>query len=156
MPQGRQVASLDTHDTPTFSAWWRGDDITLRHRLGIHGEDQATDDRHRRDRDRSAFEEALRAAGVLQGEAAEAAVLGALLELLGASDAATVLVAVDDLVHETDPQNVPGTASDRPNWVRKQPCDLPELFTDPSIATLLRRLQGSRLAAHGRATEEVR
>ena len=45
LPHGRQVASLDTHDTPTFSAWWRGDDITLRHALGIHGEDQATDDR---------------------------------------------------------------------------------------------------------------
>ena len=60
LPHARQVASLDTHDTPTFAAWWRGDDITLRHRLGIHGEDQATDDRHRRDRDRAAFEEALR------------------------------------------------------------------------------------------------
>ena len=156
MPHARQVASLDTHDTPTFAAWWRGDDITLRHHLGIHGEDQAIDDRHRRDHDRVAFEEALRSAGVLHGEADESAVLGALLELLGGSDAATVLVAVDDLVHETDPQNVPGTASDRPNWVRKQPCDLPELFSDPSIDALLRRLQGSRLAAHGRATEEAR
>ena len=81
---------------------------------------------------------------------------GALLELLGASDAATVLVAVDDLVLETDPQNVPGTGSDRPNWVRMLPCTLPELFDDPSTAALLRRLQGSRLGAHARAAEEAR
>jgi 4-alpha-glucanotransferase len=156
MPNRHQVASLDTHDTPTFAAWWRGDDIALRHRLGIFGEDQATGDRHQRELDRAAFEQALRSAGVLQGEADEHAVLAALVELLGASEATTVLVAVDDLVHETDPQNVPGTPSDRPNWVRKQPCTLPELFSDPSIDALLRRLQGSRLGAHSRAAEEPR
>lgn len=156
LPHRRQVASLDTHDTPTFAGWWRADDIALRHELGLYGEDQATDDRGARERDKSALVEALRDAGVLQGEADESAVLGALIELLGASDAATVLVSVDDLVHETDPQNVPGTASDRPNWVRIQPCTLPELFSDPSIDALLRRLQGSRLGAHERAAEEVR
>jgi 4-alpha-glucanotransferase len=156
MPRRHQVASLDTHDTPTFAAWWRADDIALRHRLGLFGEDQAADDTGQRAVDREAIEVALRDAGVLHGEADEHAVLGALVELLGASEATTVLVAVDDLVHETDPQNVPGTASDRPNWVRMQPCDLPELFSDPSIEALLRRLQGSRLGAHTRATEEAR
>jgi 4-alpha-glucanotransferase len=156
LPSSHQVASIDTHDTPTFAAWWRGDDIALRHRLGIHGEDQATDDRGRRDADRAALEQALRDAGVLQGEADERSVLGALLDVLGASDAATVLVSVDDLVLETDPQNVPGTGSDRPNWVRMLPCTLPELFADPSTEELLRRLQGSRLGAHARAAEEAR
>lgn len=156
MPHQHQVASLDTHDTPTFAAWWRADDIALRQSLGLHGEDRATDDRGARDRDKAALEGALRDAGVLHGEADEHAVLGALVELLGASDAATVLVAVDDLLHETDPQNVPGTASDRPNWVRMQSCTLPELFSDPWIDALLRRLQGSRLGAHQRAMEEAR
>jgi 4-alpha-glucanotransferase len=156
MPHSHQVASIDTHDTPPFAAWWGADDIALRHRLGLHGEDEAADSADRRDRDREALVAGLRQAGVLHGEVDEAAALGALVELLGASDAATVLVAVDDLVHETDPQNVPGTASDRPNWVRMQPCTLPELFSDPSIAALLRRLQGSRLGAHSRAAEEAR
>jgi len=156
LPNRHQVASIDTHDTPTFAAWWRADDIALRRRLGLHGEDEAVDNIRYRDRERAALEQALRDAGALHGEADEASVLGALVEVLGASDAATVLVSVDDLVHETDPQNVPGTGSDRPNWVRMLPCTLPALFSEPSVDALLRRLQGSRLGAHERATEESR
>jgi 4-alpha-glucanotransferase len=156
LPSAHQVASVGTHDTPTFGAWWRGTDITLRHELGIHGEDQAADDRGRREGDRAALVQALRDAGVLEGEADERSVLSALLAALGGSDATSVLVSVDDLVGETDPQNVPGTGSDRPNWVRKMPCTLTELFDDPSTDDLLRRLQGSRLGAHVRATEEHR
>jgi len=154
MPTSDQVAALDTHDTPTFSAWWRGTDVALRQELGIHGEDQASDDLGRRAADRAHLEAALRALGVLEGEADETAVLSALLAALGASDAASVLVSVDDLVHETDPQNVPGTGADRPNWVRKLPCTLPELFADPATQHLLDRLQGSRLGAHARALED--
>jgi 4-alpha-glucanotransferase len=156
MPTDRQVASIDTHDTPTFAAWWRADDIGLRRSLGLLDDDQERADRQRRDHDRANVEQALRAAGVLGDRAEDVDALGGLLELLGASDAATVLVAVDDLVLETDPQNVPGTGLDRPNWVRKLPCTLSDLTSDPRVDELLRRLQGSRLGAHQRATEEHR
>ncbi len=155
-PDRRQVASLDTHDTPTFAAWWRSDDIALRRQLGLLDDDQAEADRDRRGADRAAVEQALRDAGLLHGAADERSVLAALVQLLGSSEAATVLVAVDDLVLETDPQNVPGTGPDRPNWVRKLPCTLPELFADPTTEELLRALQGSRLGAHARASEEPR
>ena len=155
MPRSHQVASIDTHDTPTFAAWWRADDIVLRRRLGLHGEDREVDDTAHRGWERDVLVDGLRSAGVLEGEADEASVLGALVELLGSSDAATVLVSADDLVHETDPQNVPGTGSDRPNWVRMLPCTLTELFRESSIDEVLQRLQAARLGAYQRASEEV-
>jgi 4-alpha-glucanotransferase len=100
--------------------------------------------------------EALQAGGTVSDADDEIAVLSALLEDLGRSDAVAVLVALDDLVLQTDPQNVPGTGSDRPNWVRMLPCTLPELFDDPRTAALLDRLQGARLGAHERAVQEAR
>jgi hypothetical protein len=36
------------------------------------------------------------------------------------------------------------------------PCALSELFSEPSVDALLRRLQGARLGAHERAMEESR
>jgi 4-alpha-glucanotransferase len=152
------VASIDTHDTPPFAAWWRAEDIALRRRLDVLDDDQADADRHRRDTERDAVRQALHAADALDpsDDGDDAAVLSALLEALGGSDAVSVLVALDDLVLQTDPQNVPGTGSDRPNWVRMLPCTLRELFDDPSAQALLDRLQRARLGAHERVAQEAR
>jgi 4-alpha-glucanotransferase len=47
-------------------------------------------------------------------------VLRALLRYLARSDAAVMLVNLEDLWGEAQPQNVPGTTPDeRPNWSRK-------------------------------------
>ncbi|HEY6532420.1 MAG TPA: 4-alpha-glucanotransferase [Acidimicrobiales bacterium] len=155
-PDSREVASIDTHDTPPFAAWWRGADVDLRRHLGVVDDDQATSDEARRDSERAALVWALRDAGLLGDHADDDDVLGALLAALGGSDAATVLVALDDLVLQTDPQNVPGTGADRPNWVRMLPCTLTELFDDPRSRTILDRLQAARLGSHERAAQEVR
>jgi 4-alpha-glucanotransferase len=162
LPDRRQVASVDTHDTPPFAAWWQGSDIDLRVELGIETDDQAGRERGHRMRQRAAVARALRDRGLL-GEGGqdvveddEVEVLGALLAALGESDAAAVLVALDDLVGQTDPQNVPGTGADRPNWVRMLPCTLSDLFDDPRSQSVLGRLQAARLGAHERATQEAR
>ena len=147
-PAAAQVASLDTHDTPTFAAWWQAEDISLRRQLDLIDDEQAADDRDQRGVDRDAVAQALDDQGLLPADAEDAederSVLSALVALMGASDAATVLVAADDLVLETEPQNVPGTGSDRPNWVQMLPGTLSELFADPRTEALLARLQRSR------------
>jgi 4-alpha-glucanotransferase len=168
LPDRRQVASVDTHDTPPFAAWWQGADIDLRVELGIETDEQADGERGHRERQRAAVAWALRDRGLLGegGPAAAAAsddqdddaaaVLEALLAALGESDAATVLVALDDLVGQIDPQNVPGTGADRPNWVRMLPWTLSDVFDDPRSQSILGRLQAARLGAHERATQEAR
>jgi 4-alpha-glucanotransferase len=121
-PPAATVASLNTHDTATFAGWWQGRDIDDRHQLGL-----IDDDRHRRDhRDRRAQCEALVvAAGVdvasigrqLEYSACEL-VMRYVTDKLAASQAAVVLITLEDLWLEPLPQNVPGTSTERPNWQR--------------------------------------
>ena len=95
-PTATQVASLDTHDTPTFAAWWQSEDISLRRHLDLIDDDQAAEDREQRDVDRDAIAQALDEQSLLPDDVDDAAdersVLSALVALMGASDAATVLV----------------------------------------------------------------
>src|SRR5207244_75090 len=46
-------------------------------------------------------------------------VMVAALRYLACSASRTVMVNLEDLWDETRPQNVPGTETERPNWVRK-------------------------------------
>jgi 4-alpha-glucanotransferase len=151
-PDHRSVASVDTHDTPTFAAFVQGSDLVARRdegRLSNDEADQAIADR-RRACEALAAVVAARGIGDVHPAGAAPPLLGGLLSLLGDSDAPAVLVGLDDLVGETEPQNVPGTGPERPNWVRRLPLDLDELAEDPAVAALLDRLQASRLASHVR------
>jgi len=85
----------------------------------------------------------------------EAELLDGLLRFLGDGESPAVLVAVDDLVGERNPQNVPGTMIDRPNWVQRIRFGPHELLADPAISAMLDALQGCRLGAHVRSTGRV-
>ncbi len=149
-PDHRSVASVDTHDTPTFAAFVRGADLDARRDEGRLPDDDAARalaDR-RRACDALAAVVAARGIGDVQPAGRAPALLGGLLSMLGESESPAVLVGIDDLVGETEPQNVPGTGPDRPNWVLRLPLDLDELADDPSVAALLDRLQGARLASY--------
>ncbi len=54
-----------------------------------------------------------------EAEAGEAELLRRALAYLASSPAALVLVNLDDLLHETEPQNLPGTGAEWANWRRK-------------------------------------
>jgi len=132
-PDHRMVATIDTHDTPPFAAY-------------------------RADPDgRGQVDRALRQAGwseTSDADQSELSQLRGLLEVLADSDAPAVLVALDDLVAQTEPQNVPGTSTERPNWVLRLPVTLSELAGDPEVDQLLASVQGHRLASHQRAVEQ--
>ena len=70
--------------------------------------------------------------------------LVALLRYLGSSDAPCVLVALEDLWGEAQPQNIPGTPADRPNWVQRFPFDLDELAGLPQVKDAVDALDRSR------------
>lgn len=155
-PTDRQVASVDTHDTPTFPGWLQGLDIGVRREMGLLDDDEVAAAYAERQRDVDRLVSSLQDTGLLGEHPREQEVLSALLRHLGASPAAAMLVSLDDLVGETDPQNVPGTGLDRPNWVRKLRRPLPELAADDDLGAVLDDLQSARLSAHSRAMEENR
>lgn len=113
------VASLNTHDTPTFAGWWRGADIDDKRDLGLISGDAEHAERVARDRTRAAliaFSGATLAGDTLT-EVERAMV--AVTTDLAVGPAEVVLVALDDLVLEPVPHNVPGTTVERPNWRRR-------------------------------------
>jgi 4-alpha-glucanotransferase len=113
------VASLNTHDTPTFAGWWRGADIDDRRDLELI--DAAQDQRERVERDTQraallAFAGANAATDSLTE--VERAMVAATTDL-AVGPAEVVLVALDDLALDPFPHNVPGTVEQRPNWQRR-------------------------------------
>jgi 4-alpha-glucanotransferase len=79
---------------------------------------------------------------------AYAAVLRRLLDSLAASPARMLLVNLEDLWGESEPQNVPGTHTERPNWRRKARYTFEELSQRPEVVDALRRVD--RIRKEGR------
>jgi len=133
------VASLNTHDTPTFAGFWTGADIADRQDLGLLTDEATGRERQVRARQRAALTAYLKTSGLLDDESADAAaVLRGWLAHLAASDAEFLLVNLEDLWLEALPQNVPGTWEERPNWQRKARYSLEQIRELPALrATLL-------------------
>jgi 4-alpha-glucanotransferase len=132
------VASANTHDLPTFRGWWDASDVEIRCEMGLLDEGAAAAARHERERLTRTLAERL-------GQPHEPlAVLRAALEAIAASDARLVLVSLEDLWLEPDPQNVPGTHRERPNWRRKARLSLDEMRVDARVLDTLRAIAAKR------------
>ena len=119
-PPKLSVASLNTHDMPTFTAFWTGLDIDDRLELDLFDAEQAAAERERRANMRAAIAQYLREQELLDAESLDPQnVLTGLLSWLASSPADIVLVNLEDLWQETQPQNTPGTFRERRNWQKK-------------------------------------
>lgn len=136
-PPARSVASLNTHDMPTFEAFLQARDVDELHSLGFFSAEEAKRERERRREIRRRLAEAV---GSAEGEA----ILRRCLEELAASPARVVLVNLEDLWHETEPQNVPGTHEERPNWRCKARYSFEEFSTRAEVVEPLRRVDELR------------
>lgn len=144
-PKRSRVASVNTHDMPTWAAFWRGLDIEDRKDLGLLDDDEAEQEHRERERQRDALLRTFRSQGLLEGESDDAlAVLRAALVHLGRSPARVVLATLEDLWGETRPQNTPGTWQERPNWRRKATLTFEEFSTDPRVVEALQALDAAR------------
>jgi 4-alpha-glucanotransferase len=156
-PAADALATVNTHDMPTFASFWRGSDVDDRLEDGLLDDAGAERERSAREEVRTAVEATLRDAGLLgAGEPSEREVLEALLVWLGRSDAAYVVVTLEDLWSELRPVNVPGVMT-RPNWRGKASRSLEQLRDDDAIAAILRRLDAARRGsdAEGANDEEA-
>lgn len=137
-PPAMTVASLNTHDTPTFAGRWEGKDIGLRVELGLLTREEAIRERQNRRQLKAALVKFLRAEKLLKSpKLRDEEVLRALLAWLRAGEAEIALVTIEDLWLESEPQNVPGTSSERPNWRRKARYTLEELFKNKRLRRLI-------------------
>ncbi len=108
-PPAECVASLNTHDMPTFQGFLQSKDVDDLQSLGFFTPEQARQEKERRGAIRHGMEETLPPEERGKGAATDAALLRLRLDHLAASPARMVLVNLEDLWQETEPQNVPGT-----------------------------------------------
>ena len=116
------VAVVNTHDMAPFAAFGAGLD----------------------DERRARILEQLSRDGVAPDGDEPTDVLAALLGWLGRTDAASVVVTLEDLWGETLPQNVPGTGPEVPNWRRQMARTLDEVAADPAFTERLAALRAAR------------
>jgi 4-alpha-glucanotransferase len=139
------VASLNTHDTPTFAGFWSAGDIQDRIALGILSESDAEILRQQRACGREALLAFLKSEGWLKEQEQEPlAVLRAWLSRLASGNAYLVLVNLEDLWLEPLPQNVPGTWEERPNWKRKARFSLEQIRKLDSVIEILKTVDEIR------------
>jgi 4-alpha-glucanotransferase len=137
------VASVNTHDMPTFAAFWEGLDIEDRRSLGLFDEQGAEQEVRRRQRTCEAVIRILQGEGILQEPADVQAVLRALLRHLCRGCDRLVLVSLEDLWLEKEPQNVPGTWRERPNWRRKAAYPMEAWIHLPQVLETLQEVDRS-------------
>ena len=140
------VASVNTHDMPTFASHWRGLDIADRADLGLIPKGTLGREKAQRRKLATALLAFLRGQKCLQGQRGTAReALQACLHWLGQSDAEVVLLNLEDLWLEEAPQNTPGTYRERPNWRRKARLSLEQIRTDPALRSVLTKLNALRM-----------
>ena len=141
-PGASDVAFIGTHDTPTFAGWLEANDIPERVRYGLLAEESVP----------AALKERARSTRRLARRLHRRVdqprqLLAELLEWLGRTESPLVVPWLEDLWLEDIRVNLPGTrSSERPNWQRPMRRLLDEIFTNPEVNELIRRLQEARAA----------
>jgi 4-alpha-glucanotransferase len=139
-PTARDMALVGTHDTPPFAGWLSGSDVGERVQYRLLAEAAAPGVREERARAAAWLADRL---GARVEE--PRAFLAALLEWLGRSESPLVVPWLEDFWLEDRGVNLPGTrSSDRPNWQRPMRRLLDEIFADPGVDELARRLERAR------------
>jgi len=136
------LASVNTHDTPTFARWWEAKDVDDQVELGLLTEEDAAGAREGRAKTRKALAERF------DVPEQRGPVLRAALEHTAAGPARAVLVTLEDLWGEVEQQNTPGTTTERDNWRRRASRSLEQVAADSEIADTLEAV--NRLSAERR------
>jgi len=148
----RAIATVTTHDLPTFRGYWEGSDMELRDRLGLYpGEGTRRYLHDERLRDRWSLLTALVAEGLAAGPQQDSP--GYSVELshaihvyLARSAAALVVLQIEDLLGMSDPVNVPSTSDEHANWQRKVTEGVETLFDHDSVQRLMSDVASARAA----------
>jgi 4-alpha-glucanotransferase len=139
------VASLNTHDMPTFAAFWQGEDIKERLSMGLVDGKGARTEKRNREACKDALLRFLLDKKLLKEDSAGIRdILRACLLFLSGSRARNVLLNLEDLWLETRSQNVPSTDDEHPNWRRKARYTLEEFCRMPEVLDTIKEIDSLR------------
>lgn len=136
------VAMTSTHDLPPTAGWWRGRDIDWRERLGAPGDRQA--ERRQRAEDRQHLWSIISADEAAPDAEAPEAAVDAAMDMVGRTPCELALIALEDLLGLEEQPNLPGVVDVHPNWRRRLPQTGAALFSEPTVASRVSRLNTQR------------
>ncbi len=132
------LACLASHDLPTLRGWRAGNDITIDLDLKrVTAAEALAREVERQDEVRLLDHMAGTA-----GDDPDAAIHG----LMASTHSQVMLIQADDLTGETEPLNVPGTDTERPNWRRRVSGNIEEIATAPHAAAIIAAVKTERPA----------
>ena len=144
MAPAASLASVNTHDMPTFAGFRNGLDIDERVERGLLAAASAEGESEGRKALMENLARFLRRMGTMEDDGADAGMAAGCLAHLAAGPARYVLAKMEDLWGETEPQNAPGTGPEKPNWRRKARYSLEEIIEKTSVLAALRRIDRLR------------
>ena len=125
------LAAFGSHDVPALAGWWTAHDITQRGALGQISTSDAAGQMTARHREKQALASML---GVQIPDGTPGQVLAdAVHRALGDSGGDLVALSLDDIHGVIEPQNVPGTVDEVPNWRRRAPVRVEDLPGDTAL-----------------------
>lgn len=142
----KALAMVANHDVPTLAAWWNGADLKLRRNLElIENDDELASQLSHRDEERKQILHLLQDQWLAPSgwtvdnshHKMDYGLCAAIFRLCARSKSQLVSIQLEDLVLYEMPVNIPGTCSEYPNWQRKLPVSLEEMFATASHEKLL-------------------
>jgi 4-alpha-glucanotransferase len=146
-PTSDVLAGLNTHDTATFAAFWRGLDIEERRKMGLLDDQSCMKERSSRAELVHSILEHSGIEGDPKSDDVQSRVLRELLLELSRSEADYLLINLEDLWLETVSQNVPGTGPEKPNWRHKTRFGFEHFSNSPEITMILGEIDRVRRPA---------
>jgi len=150
----QSLAVVTTHDLPTLTGFWSGEDLHVRSGLGAFPDDaarrQAWEERRR---DKASILSALQREGLLPNAVTEdlATAPAMTTELcqaihlyLARTPSCIMLVNLEDGLGELSQTNLPGTVDSHPNWTRKYAARVDEVLCDERVRQLGTALRSTR------------
>ncbi|MDR5735900.1 4-alpha-glucanotransferase [Caballeronia sp. LZ025] len=150
------TATTTTHDLPTVTGWWRGEDIEWRSKIGQtmardDGRDPVEVAMAERGEDRAhlwgAFQEAGVAPADVEAPPVDNAPVDEALAFVGMTPAPLVTYPLEDLLGLAEQPNLPGSIDEHPNWRRRLTLPVDELFLDDAFCDRLLAVDSARKRA---------
>ncbi len=148
------LVTVTTHDLPTLTGFWSGEDLRVRDELKLYPSDEVRQEFiSGRDKDRVQLLRALAQKGLLPDDAdldpaawpEMTGELGrAVCRYLASAPSLVMAVQLEDVLGQQGQANLPGTTHKHPNWLRRLSMDLEDLLEDQQMTAMADALKDTR------------
>jgi 4-alpha-glucanotransferase len=150
------AATTTTHDLPTVTGWWVGEDIVWRAKIGqtaarADGRNPVEIAQVERGEDRKLLWSAFQEAGVAAPDvnvpadiSPQTAPVDEALAFVASTPAPLAIYPLEDLLALAEMPNLPGSIDEHPNWRRRLAVPVSELFDDDSFVDRLLAVDQAR------------